>query len=64
MVLDEQITDVLPGQSGLDRRLAGCCRLETPAAGSDPEHEGLVRMAYRSPGGRPVPAAARAVHVP
>ncbi|RPK33040.1 ATP-dependent zinc metalloprotease FtsH [Streptomyces sp. ADI91-18] len=53
MVLDEQITDVLLGQSGLDRRLAGCCRLETPAAGSDPEHEGLVRMASRSPGGRP-----------
>ncbi|MFE9790550.1 AAA family ATPase [Streptomyces goshikiensis] len=53
MVLDEQITDVLLGQSGLDRRLAGCCRLETPAAGSDPEHGGLVRMASRSPGGRP-----------
>ncbi|MFE4279479.1 AAA family ATPase [Streptomyces goshikiensis] len=53
MVLDEQITDVLLGQSGLDRRLAGCCRLETPAVGSDPEHEGLVRMASRSPGGRP-----------
>ncbi|MFD6184564.1 AAA family ATPase [Streptomyces goshikiensis] len=53
MVLDEQITDVLLGQSGLDRRLAGCCRLDTPATGPDPEHGGLVRMASRSAGGRP-----------
>ncbi|MFI5641255.1 AAA family ATPase [Streptomyces goshikiensis] len=59
MVLDEQITDVLLGQSGLDRRLAGCCRLETPVAGSDPEHGGLVRMASRSPGGRPPRVYAR-----
>ncbi|MEV6409337.1 hypothetical protein [Streptomyces bobili] len=32
LVPDEQITDVLLGQSGLDRRLAGCCRLDRPPA--------------------------------
>ncbi|MCX4545594.1 ATP-binding protein [Streptomyces sp. NBC_01565] len=59
MVLDEQITDVLLGQSGLDRRLAGCCRLETPAAGSDPEHEALVGLAARADDARPLRVYAR-----
>ncbi|MFE6806660.1 AAA family ATPase [Streptomyces sp. NPDC057681] len=53
MVLDEQITDVLLGQSGLDRRLADCCRLETPQAASDPD-AGLLRMAEWSDGRRPL----------
>jgi AAA+ superfamily predicted ATPase len=30
--LDDQIADVLLGQSGLDRRLGGCCRLLAPSA--------------------------------
>ncbi|MFI0088395.1 hypothetical protein [Streptomyces bobili] len=50
LVPDEQLTDVLLGQSGLDRRLAGCCRLERPpAADAD-----LTRRAGWRDGRRPV----------
>ncbi|MFP1624041.1 ATP-binding protein [Streptomyces sp. 5K101] len=50
LVPDEQITDVLLGQSGLDRRLAGCCRLEAPPA---PDAD-LTRIAGWADGRRPV----------
>ncbi|MFF7043764.1 ATP-binding protein [Streptomyces massasporeus] len=62
LVLDEQITDVLLGQSGLDRRLAGCCRLEVPegdpALGTDPARlaewagaRGPLRIHVKGPAG-------------
>ncbi|MFD5913096.1 ATP-binding protein [Streptomyces massasporeus] len=62
LVLDEQITDVLLGQSGLDRRLAGCCRLEAPAGepspGTDPARlaewavtRGPLRVHVKGPAG-------------
>ncbi|MFF8873238.1 AAA family ATPase [Streptomyces massasporeus] len=62
LVLDEQITDVLLGQSGLDRRLAGCCRLEAPAGepahGTDPARlaewavaRGPLRIHVKGPAG-------------
>ncbi len=51
--LDPQIVDVLLGQNGLDRRLAGCCRLSHPRPGAEevPVGESLlrsVRAAWRT----------------
>ncbi|MCX4821047.1 AAA family ATPase [Streptomyces sp. NBC_01142] len=52
LVLDEQIIDVLLGQTGLDRRLAPCCRLTPPppahssAEAPDPRLLGPVERAW------------------
>ncbi|MFF8942181.1 AAA family ATPase [Streptomyces sp. NPDC014864] len=54
LALDEQIVDVLLAQTGLDRRLASCCRLRPPGAVPAPVDDALLRLVRDAWGRRPL----------